>query len=318
MEDLLHAIGFILTFGLFFLGIILLEAVYWQKKGRKDAYHLKETLANIATGGLYKIIDGIAIALFIQFFYEYVRQFGFQYTAEPGLWSILFLFIASDFFFYVYHLTMHKVRWFWAIHVTHHSSKRMNFSTALRQNFLMDLNFGWVMWWIPLALIGFDKNWALIAIELSLAYQFFLHTEAVGRLGKLEWLFNTPSHHRVHHGCKPEQIDRNFGGVLIIWDRLFGTFAEEPSSYKMAGSKRIVDIEYGLTSRQPTTLNPLRLNLDEFFQMFKDVLRYRDMRILYKAPDYVEKQYRADPERGSVTQLEEQGPHSASVNTSAG
>ena len=318
MEDLIHAIGFILTFGLFFLGIILLEARYWRKKGRKDAYHLQETLANIATGGLYKIIDGIAIALFIQFFYDYVSQFGFQYDPEPGVWSILFLFIASDFFFYLYHMTMHKVRWFWAIHVTHHSSKRMNFSTALRQNFLMDLNFGWVMWWLPLAIIGFDKNWALIAIELSLAYQFFLHTEMVGRLGKFEYLFNTPSHHRVHHGCRPEQIDRNFGGVLIIWDRIFGTFAEEPESFRIAGDKRIVDIEYGLTSRQPTTLNPLKLNLDEFFQMFKDVVRYRDIRIFYKAPNFVESEYQADPERGFDLQSDANQASSASAKVPAG
>ena len=293
MEDLLHALGFILTFGLFFLSVIALEAWYWHKKGRRGAYDLKETLANIATGGLYKIIDGIAIALFIQFFYDFVRQYGFQYSANDGLFSILFLFIASEFFFYLYHLTMHKVRWFWAIHVTHHSSKIMNFSTALRQNFLMDLNFGWVMWWLPLAIIGFDKNWALIAIELSLAYQFFLHTEMVGRLGFIESIFNTPSHHRVHHGCKAEQIDRNFGGVLIVWDRLFGTFSDERDS-----SSKVGDIEYGLTSRQPTTLNPLRLNLDEFFQMFKDVIRYRDIRIFYKEPNFVEKQYKADPERG--------------------
>jgi sterol desaturase/sphingolipid hydroxylase (fatty acid hydroxylase superfamily) len=293
VEDLLHALGFILTFGMVFLSIIAIEAWYWHTKGRKDAYNFKETLANIATGGMYKIIDGIAIALFIQFFYDFVRQYGFKYSANDGPVSILFLFLASEFFFYLYHLTMHKVRWFWAIHVTHHSSKIMNFSTALRQNFLMDLNFGWVMWWIPLAIIGFDKNWALIAIELSLAYQFFLHTEMVGRLGFLERIFNTPSHHRVHHGCKPEQIDRNFGGVLIIWDRFFGTFSDERDSCSKVG-----DIEYGLTSRQPTTLNPLRLNLDEFLQMFKDAIRYKDFKIFYKEPNFVEKQYKADPERG--------------------
>ena len=292
MQDLIQAIGFILTFGLFFLSIILLEAWYWHKKGRADAYHLKETLANIATGGAYKIVDGIAIALFIQFFYDWVRAYGFQYDANHGFLSVVLLFFASDFFYYFYHLTMHKVRWFWSIHVTHHSSKNMNFSTALRQNFLMDLNFGWVLWWIPLAIIGFDKNWALIAIELSLAYQFFLHTEVVGRLGFLEKVLNTPSHHRVHHGCKPEQIDRNFGGVLIIWDKLFGTFCDERSVSSTVGG-----FEYGLTSRQPTTLNPLRLNLDEFFQMFKDAIKYKDIKVFYKGPNYVEKQYDANPER---------------------
>tara|TARA_R110002072_G_scaffold4280_8_gene30257 strand:- start:30581 stop:31459 length:879 start_codon:yes stop_codon:yes gene_type:complete len=292
MQDVIQAIGFILTFGVFFLSIIVLEAWYWHKKGRTDVYSLKETLTNIVTGGAYKIVDGIAIALFIQFFYDFVREYGFQYKANDGLLSIIFLFFASEFFYYFYHLTMHKVRWFWSIHVTHHSSKNMNFSTALRQNFLMDLNFGWVMWWIPLAIIGFDKSWALLAIELSLAYQFFLHTEVIGRLGFAEKVLNTPSHHRVHHGCKPEQIDRNFGGVLIIWDRLFGTFSDERHSCSKVG-----DIEYGLTSRQPTTLNPLRLNLDEFFQMFKDAFKYKDIKVLYKEPNYVEKHYGAKPER---------------------
>jgi len=288
VEDVLHALGFIVIFGAIFITIILLEARYWRRKGRPEAYNFKETLANISTGGLYKIIDGIAVALFIQYFYEYVRQYGFKYETNDGVLSLIFLVLATDLFFYVYHYSMHKIRWLWAIHVTHHSSKIMNFSTALRQNFLMDLNFGWVIWWIPLAIIGFDKNWALIAIELSLAYQFFLHTEVVGRLGVFESIFNTPSHHRVHHGCRPEQIDTNFGGVLIIWDRLFGTFVDERNAGR---------IEYGLTSRQPTTLNPLRLNLDEFFQMVKDVVRYKDLKILYKAPDFVERYYKADPER---------------------
>lgn len=287
MNDVIHALMFLAIFGALFLSIIGLEALYWRKKGRPEAYNLKETLTNISTGAMYKIFDGIAIALFIQFFYDYVRQFGFGYEASLSVPSLLFLFLATDFFFYCYHVSMHKIRWMWAIHVTHHSSKSLNFSTALRQNFLMDVNFGWVVWWIPLAIIGFDKNWVIIAIEANLAYQFFLHTEAIGRLGFFEKIFNTPSHHRVHHGCKPEQIDTNFGGVLIIWDRLFGTFVDE---------KNVGTIEYGLTNRQPTTLNPIRLNLDEFFQMFKDVFRYRDLKIFYKSPSYVEEKYGAsDP-----------------------
>lgn len=281
MEDVIHALMFIAVFGVVFLLIIAWEAYYLHKRN-VSSYHFKETLANITTGGMYKVFDGIAVALFIQFFYDYVRQYGFQYQAELSVVSVLFLFFAQDFFYYFYHLALHKIRWFWAIHVTHHSSKNMNFSTALRQNFLMDVNFGWVLWWIPLAIIGFDKNWALIAIEASLLYQFFLHTETIKRLGPLEWVLNTPSHHRVHHGCKPDQIDSNFGGVLIIWDRLFGTFVDE---------RKVSKLEYGLTVRQPTTLNPLRLNLDEFFQMFKDVWHYRDLKIFYKSPSYVEQRY---------------------------
>lgn len=286
MNDLLHAIGFILTFGIFFLCIIALEAWYLHRQGRKDIYRLDETLASITTGAVYKIVDGIVIALFIQFFYDYVYTWGFQYTPEHGWISALFLFLAVDFVYYFYHLAMHKVRWFWASHVTHHSATHMNFATALRQNFLIDLNFGWVVWWLPIALIGFSKEWTIIAIELNLAYQFFIHTETVRRLGPVEWLFNTPSHHRVHHGSNPAQIDTNFGGVLIIWDRLFGTFVDE----RDAGP-----VKYGLVSRQPTTLNPLRLNLDEFFAMLKDVVKYRDLRILVKPPSYVEEHYAAQP-----------------------
>ncbi len=288
----MHALGFIIMFGSVFILIICAEVIYWRRKGRMDAYNFKETLTNIATGGIYKVFDGIAIALFIQAFYEFIREYGFQYRMEHGFLSYLFLFIACDFFFYIYHHAMHKVRWLWSIHVTHHSSKIMNFSTALRQNFLMDVNFGWVIWWIPLAIIGFDKNSALIAIELSLAYQFFLHTEMIGRVGVFEKVFNTPSHHRVHHGCKPEQIDTNFGGVLIVWDRLFGTFKDERS---------VGEIEYGLSERQPTTLNPIRLNLDEFIQMFKDVSKYKDISILYRSPSYVSKYQKSSIEKPHET-----------------
>jgi len=282
MNDVLHALGFIIVFGALFLTIIVLEAWYLHRKGRTDAYCLKETLSNMTTGGLYKVFDGIAIAVFIQYFYEAVKVYGFQVEASLTFTNLILFFLSVDFFFYLYHMCMHKVRWFWAVHVTHHSSKRMNFSTALRQNFLLDLNFGWVLWWIPLAIIGFDKNWVMIAIELSLAYQFFIHTEVVKRLGVFELIFNTPSHHRVHHGCRPEQIDTNFGGVLIIWDRIFGTFKDE---------RTVGELEYGLTNRQPTTLNPLRLNLDEFVQMIKDVITHKDLTILYKSPNYVEQKY---------------------------
>lgn len=284
MNDVFHALMFIAIFGTIFLSLIAWEAWYLKSKNI-DSYHWKETLANISTGAMYKIFDGVAVALFIQFFYEEVRQYGFGYTPQTGAFAIALLIVSQDFFYYWYHVAMHKVRWMWAVHVTHHSSKHLNFSTALRQNFLLDLNFGWVLWWIPLAIIGFDKSWALIAIEASLAYQFFLHTEVFKRWGVLEYVMNTPSHHRVHHGCKPDQIDRNFGGIFIIWDRLFGTFVDE---------RDVSKIEYGLTSRQPETLNPLRLNLDEFFAMIRDVFRYKDISIFLRRPSYVEDHYQAE------------------------
>lgn len=292
MQDVLDALMFIVGFGSLFLTIIVAEAIYLKRKG-VDSYHLKETLTNISTGALYKIVDGIAIALFIQAFYETVQGYGFGYSPTLSVGSIALLFITQEFFYYWYHFAMHKVRWMWAVHVTHHSSKHLNFSTALRQNFLLDLNFGWVLWWIPLAIIGFDKQWALIAIEASLAYQFFLHTEVFKRWGPLEWVLNTPSHHRVHHGCKPDQIDRNFGGVLIIWDRLFGTFVDE---------RDVSKLEYGLTTRQPLTLNPIKLNLDEFFAMWRDVFKYRDVTILARPPSYVDERYSSQENTEEVDQ----------------
>ena len=232
------------------------------------------------------LFRSVVVAIFVTQCYDEVVAIGLQYQpANPWLGFAL-LFVASDLTFYATHVAMHKLRYGWASHVTHHSSPRFNLSTALRQNFLFDLSGLAILWWLPLALIGFDKMSAIVAIELNLLYQFFLHTEVVRRLpGWFEAVFNTPSHHRVHHGCNPAQIDRNFGGVLIIWDRLFGTFIDERDAGR---------IDYGVTLRQPTTLNPLRLNLDEFFAMWADVWRHQDLRILWKHPDWVAEHYPED------------------------
>src|SRR5699024_9965623 len=121
----------------------------------------------------------------------------------------------------------HRIRWFWAAHITHHSSERMNFSTAMRQNATNIFNGNWVFL-LPLALIGFNPIWLGVCYALSLVYQFFIHTTLVGKLHPaIEFVFNTPSHHRVHHGKNRGYIDTNYGGVLIIFDRLFGTFRAE-------------------------------------------------------------------------------------------
>lgn len=282
MSDALHAVFFVATFGVFFVGVMLAEAYYWKRKGRADIYDVKESLASVATGFCYKMVDGLAVALFIQFYYEDVYQFGLQYKPVHGLWSALLLFVIVDFAFYWMHFATHKIRWFWTSHVTHHSGEHMNYSTALRQNFWGVFNLSWVMWWTPVALIGFDKNWAMLAIEANLVYQFFLHTHAFDNYGPLGKLFNTPSHHRVHHGSNPQQIDTNFGGVLIIWDKLFGTFVPE----EKAG-----EIVYGVTRPPRAPYNPLYLQLHEVVAMMKDVWKYRDLRILIKHPGWVDEHY---------------------------
>ncbi len=284
MQDVMHAIGFILAFGSLFAVIILAEAWYCQRRGKSGVYVLRETLSNMAMGFNYKIVDGIAVAIFIRLFYDWVYGFGLQYEPVHGLWSVLLIVLICDLAFWFTHLAMHKVRWFWTSHVTHHSSSRMNYSTALRQNFTMLFNGVWVIWWVPMALVGFDKNWATVAIELNLAYQFFLHTEQYSPLDRLGAVLNTPSHHRVHHGSNPGQIDSNFGGVLIIWDRLFGTFVPETA----AG-----EIRYGITERQPRSLNPFVLQLHEWKDMFGDFLKSRDPRVFYKDPTWFSRHYPA-------------------------
>lgn len=282
MQDVMHALFFIAVFGVIFSSVMLAEYGYARYRGRRAVYHGKETLANLATGASYKIIDGIAVALFIQAFYLWVSQYGLQWSPPLTWWSVLILIVFIDFCFFINHVLMHKVRWFWNVHVTHHSSEHMNFSTALRQNFTFALSGSWLFWWIPAALIGFDKDWVLLAIEGNLVYQFFLHTEQVGRLGWLEKIFNTPSHHRVHHGSNPQQIDRNFGGIFIFWDYIFGTFRDE----RDAG-----EIRYGVTRMPARPYDPFYLQVHDWAAMFRDVWRYKDLRILYRHPDWVLEQY---------------------------
>jgi sterol desaturase/sphingolipid hydroxylase (fatty acid hydroxylase superfamily) len=277
MQDIIHTLIFIIAAGSVFLAIIVAEYIWCRANGLRDVYCFKETIANVAMGGSYKIADGIAIALFVQLFFDWVQQFGMQYVPDDGVWSVVLIVLVADLGWFVLHYLTHKVRWGWAAHVTHHSSTRMNYSTALRQNFTMPFNGVLMLQWVPIALIGFDKTWATVAIELNLAYQFFLHTERFSPLDRFGAVLNTPSHHRVHHGNQNRQIDTNFGGVLIIWDRLFGTFVPESE----AGA-----ICYGIRERQPRSLNPLHLMTHEWIDMFKDAWRYRDPRVFIMGPNW--------------------------------
>ncbi|MGW5036223.1 sterol desaturase family protein [Streptomyces nigra] len=185
---------------------------------------------------------------------------------SPGsVWTWVLLFFAEDLAYYAFHRAHHRVRLLWASHVVHHSSVRFNLSTALRQSWtpMSGLPF-----WMPLALLGVPPWMILLQQSISLIYQFFLHTERVDRLWRpIEFVFNTPSHHRVHHGSNNVYLDRNYGGILIIWDRLFGTFQPE--------GERVV---YGLT-KNIDTYNPLRVAFHEYTATWHDVrtaTRWRD------------------------------------------
>ena len=166
-------------------------------------------------------------------------------------------FVAVEFAYYWFHRASHRVRWLWASHAVHHSAEQMTLLSSLRLGWTNLLSAGW-LFYVPLILAGFDPKLVVLLLVLDLRYQFFLHTEAKISLGPLEWLLNSPSHHRVHHGRNDAYLDCNYGGVLIVFDRLFGTFraerAEEP-------------VEYGLKGRTADS-NPFKLVWREWADLF--------------------------------------------------
>ena len=179
-------------------------------------------------------------------------------------WTYALLFFADDFAYYWFHRIHHEVRVFWASHVVHHSSQHYNLSTALRQTWtpMTSLPF-----WAVLALLGFQPWMILTQQAISLIYQFWIHTERIGRLpAPVELVFNTPSHHRVHHGSNELYLDRNYGGILIVWDRMFGTFQGETER-----------VRYGLTQNL-RTFRPTRVAFHEFAAIARDVRRAANWR----------------------------------------
>jgi sterol desaturase/sphingolipid hydroxylase (fatty acid hydroxylase superfamily) len=208
------------------------------------------------------------------------------YTALYGLtplrldphdwWVWVLLFVADDFSYYWFHRVSHESRVFWASHVVHHSSRHYNLSTALRQTWVPMTYFPFWLW---LPLIGFAPWMVLLAQSWSLIYQFWIHTERVKRLPRwAEAVLNTPSHHRVHHGSNDVYLDRNYGGIMIVWDRLFGSF--EPEGER---------VRYGLT-KNVDSFNPVRVAFHEYQAMWADVRRATGWRtranILLRGPGW--------------------------------
>lgn len=297
MADIRHALWFIAIAGSIFVISIAFEWGYLFHRGDRSAYDLREVLANICTGIMYKGLDGVVVALFVTWAYDGLVKLGLQFNFSSSPAKIAAAFLITDITFFVLHRLMHKTRYGWCSHVTHHSSTRFNFAAALRQNFLFDLSGLVILWCVPMALAGFDETTTVVAIELNLTYQFFIHTEVIARLPAwYEAIFNTPSHHRVHHSVIPGQTESNLGGVLIVWDRLFGTFMDE---------RDVGKISYGTPHRQLRTLNPLRLNLEECFRMWRDIWRNKDVSLLWKHPDWLEDDYRL--RTGSTLQLRSPG-----------
>jgi len=182
-------------------------------------------------------------------------------------WGVLLLFLGEELAYYWMHRASHEVRWLWASHVVHHTPEHLHFASAFRLGVTELLSGNW-LFYLPLYVLGLNPLAVSMMLGINLLYQFWLHTDLVGRLGPLEWVFNTPSHHRVHHAANAAYLDRNYGGILIVFDRLFGTFAAEQAG---------LVIRYGIT-HPIGSLNPLKLAFHEWGAMARDVLRARTWR----------------------------------------
>ncbi len=239
-------------------------------------YETRDTLASLAMA-----VGNVIISAFSTLGAVAIWQLAYQHrllsTPSLGAWSWPILLLGEDLCYYWFHRAHHEIRLFWAAHVNHHSSRYFNLSTALRQPWFTP--FTGPLFWLPLAVLGFPPERILFAQALSLLYQFWIHTEAIRRLPRpLEWLLNTPSHHRVHHGKNALYLDRNHGGVLILWDRLFGSFEAETEP-----------AHYGLT-HDIETFNPLRIAVHEWQALGRDVSRAKSLReaatYLFAAPGW--------------------------------
>jgi len=189
------------------------------------------------------------------------------------------LFLAVEVAYYWLHRCSHEIRWMWAQHSVHHSAQQITLSVAYRLGWTQFIAGPW-LFLLPVCWIGFDPRAVMLMYAANLLYQFWLHTEAVGRLGWLEHVLNTPSNHRVHHAIEPDYLDRNYGGVLIVWDKLFGTYAAE---------RQGAPITYGLV-RQIDTLNPVKIAFAEWLALARDLRTARSLRealgYLFGAPGW--------------------------------
>jgi len=246
----------ILAIPVFFV-LIALELL-WARWQERDYYRLNDSVNDLSCGVLSQLFEVFAkTAIFAGYLFLYERWRLLDVPGSALGWIACF--VGVDFLYYWFHRASHERNALWAAHIVHHSSEEYNLAVALRQGTLQGA-FSWVFY-LPLALLGFPPVMFLACSSFNTLYQFWIHTRTIGKLGPLEWVMNTPSHHRVHHGCNPKYIDRNYAGVFIVWDRLFGSFLgedEEPA--------------FGIT-RPLRSWNPLWANLHYWAEMFDKARR---------------------------------------------
>lgn len=207
-----------------FVALVLAEMIAARFRDRRR-YCPKDTLTSLGLG-LGSTIAGVLSAGLVFALAVWVHQFAVFEISWDWYWFVI-AFVLDDLAYYVFHRSAHRVRWFWASHVIHHSSQHYNLSTALRQTWTGFFSATFIFR-LPLFLIGFPPAMVFFVAALNLVYQFWIHTETIGRMPRwFEAVMNTPSHHRVHHAANPRYLDSNYAGVFIVWDRMFGTFVAE-------------------------------------------------------------------------------------------
>ena len=241
----------------FFLVSVIFEGIIIQRK-RPLNYNIKDTLASLSMG-IGNILMDLASKLIVVFIITLLYE-NYRITDIPfSWWAWLIILIAEDFCYYWSHRIGHESRFFWASHIVHHSSQKYNLSTALRQTWTG--SFFTFIFFLMLPILGFHPLMIFTQMSISLLYQYWIHTELIDKMPRwFEAIFNTPSHHRVHHGSNPLYLDRNHAGILIIWDKIFGTFQPELEEEKVV---------YGLTTNIKT-YNPFIIAFKEWAAVFRD------------------------------------------------
>jgi sterol desaturase/sphingolipid hydroxylase (fatty acid hydroxylase superfamily) len=259
-------------------------------------YKWADTLCNAALALMHQGADKLAWLAVVPV-YAYVYEHFRLFTWHAGWLSFCALFVAQDCLYYVFHRCSHRVRWLWAAHVVHHSSERLNLSTAFRQSLMYPIAGMWAFW-TPLALLGFPPQQIIAIVLVNLAFQFFVHTQAIGRIGWLEYVINTPSIHRVHHARNARYIDHNYAGVLVVWDRLFGSYVDEDPNDAP---------EYGIVEPLHSH-NPLKATFHEWASMFADAARAEGLasklRALFGPPEWAAALHAARRTRHAADDIE--------------
>jgi sterol desaturase/sphingolipid hydroxylase (fatty acid hydroxylase superfamily) len=246
----------------FSVGLAIVEFIYELYKKKINRWRLGEMWASFSVFIVAQLTEKISFLGFTTAFYILSKYIPWQIPIN--IWTTILCILFIDFLYYWEHRIEHRVRILWSYHSIHHSSPIYNYTTALRVSFI-DSFITWVFY-LPAILIGFHPYVVVLAVLFMLTYQFWLHTEIIGKLGWYEKIFMTPSQHRVHHGSDTIYLDKNYGAVLSIWDRMFGTYQEE-----------VHQPTYGLT-KQINTINPIKVHFIEYVNIFKDMRKSKNMK----------------------------------------